>query len=185
MECPRCGSENAEEMRFCGSCGAPLAPSPPERRQITVMFCDLVGSTSLAERLDPEEFRQVLRSYQEAGVEVIARFGGYIARYIGDGLLIYFGYPQAHGDDARRSVHTALDIVKAIQHLDARWREEKGLELAVRIGIHTGLVVVGEMGGGAKREPIAVGETPHLAARLQGLAKPNTVVISADTHRLV
>ena len=132
MQCPGCGFDNAEEARFCSSCGAPLAHSAPERRQITVMFCDVVGSTPMTEQLDLEEFRQVLRSYQETGVEVITRFGGYVARYLGDGLLIYFGYPQARGDDALRTVHAALETVEAI--------EAAGLRDKVKIMIGGGTV---------------------------------------------
>ena len=135
-----------------------------ERRQLTVMFCDLVGSTALSERLDPEELREVVRSYQHVCAEVTDRFEGYIAQYLGDGLLIYFGYPAAHEDDPHRSVRAGLDIITQVQQLSDRLQQTRrtmqGIPLHVRIGIHTGQVVVGEMGGGEKREQLALGDTP-------------------------
>jgi class 3 adenylate cyclase len=148
------------------------------------MFCDLVGSTALAAHLDPEELREVVRAYQTACAEVIARFEGHIAQYLGDGLLVYFGYPRAHEDDAQRAVRSGLGIVQAMGALSARVQEQKDVRLAVRVGIHTGPVVVGEIGGGAKHEQLALGGTPNLAARLQSLAEPDTVVVSAATYRL-
>ena len=156
-----------------------------ERRQLTVMFCDLVDSTLLASQLDPEDWREVVRAYQEAAATVIQRFDGYIAQYLGDGLLVYFGYPQAHEDDARRAVRTGLDVVEALGALNVRLAQHYGVRLAVRIGIHTGLVVVGEMGAGSRQEQLALGDTPNVAARIQGLAAPDTVVISPATFRLV
>jgi class 3 adenylate cyclase len=156
-----------------------------ERRQLTVMFCDLVGSTALSTQLDPEELREVIHAYRETCASAIAHFGGYLAKYIGDGLLVYFGYPQAHEDDAQRAVHTALEIVEAIQQL-AFSTIQLPRPLQVRIGIHTGLVVAGEMGVGDQPEPLAiVGETPNIAARLQEKAEPNSVVISPATQQLV
>jgi predicted ATPase/class 3 adenylate cyclase len=156
-----------------------------ERRQLTVMFCDLVGSTKLSARLDPEDLREVVRSYQETSADVIQGFDGHIAQYLGDGLLVYFGYPQAHEDDAHRAVRAALGIVEGMGTLNGRLESEYGVQLSVRLGIHTGPVVVGEMGGGDRHEQLALGETPNIAARLEGLAQPNTVVISAMTKRLV
>ena len=165
---------------------APQAESlSAERRQLTVMFCDLADSTALASQLDPEDLREVVRAYQQTCAEVIQRFDGYIAQYLGDGLLVYFGYPQAHEDDALRAVHAGLEIVEAMRVLNARLEEVRGIRLAVRLGIHTGQVVVGEMGGGARHEQLALGETPNLAARLQSLAALDTVVISAATLHLV
>ena len=155
-------------------------PVEAERRQLTVMFCDLVGSTALSEQLDPEELRELVRAYQQASAEVIARYEGYIAQYLGDGLLVYFGYPVAHEDEAPRAVRAALGILKAIQELNPQLRHP----LQVRIGIHTGLVVVGEMGGGVKRELLALGEAPNIAARVQGIAAPNELCMSASTARL-
>jgi class 3 adenylate cyclase/predicted ATPase len=156
-----------------------------ERRQLTVLFCDLVDSTVLSEQLDPEDLREVVRAYQQTCAEVIQRFEGHIAQYLGDGLLVYFGYPQAHEDDAQRAVRAGLDILTAMGTLNTRLAQDTSPRLAVRIGIHTGLVVVGEIGGGGRHEPLALGDTPNVAARLQGLAAPDTIVISAATHRLV
>ena len=160
-------------------------PVPGERRQLTVMFCDLVGSTALSGQLDPEELREVVRAYQAMCAEVIGSFEGHLAKYLGDGLLVYFGYPVAHEDDAPRAVRAGLGIVGAIHELPlANIRLQHPIQ--VRIGIHTGLVVAGEMGAGDAREPLAIiGETPNVAARLQEVAAPNTVVISAATQRLV
>jgi TOMM system kinase/cyclase fusion protein len=166
---------------------APAAPPSPdaERRQLTVLFCDLVDSTRLASQLDPEDWREVVRAYQQTCAEVIQRFEGHIAQYLGDGLLVYFGYPQAHEDDAQRAVRTGLGMMQAMATLNHRLQQEKGVHLAIRVGIHTGLVIVGEVGGGSRQEQLALGETPNLAARLQGLAAPDTVVISPATFRLV
>jgi predicted ATPase/class 3 adenylate cyclase len=150
-----------------------------------VLFCDLADSTRLARQLDPEDLREVVLAYQATGVEVIRRFDGYIAQYLGDGLLVYFGYPQAHEDDAQRAVRTGLGILDAMGTLNTRLAQAKSIRLAVRIGIHTGPVVVGTMGSGDRHEQLALGETPNLAARLQALAAPNTVAISSTTHRLV
>ena len=166
----------------------PPAPSPPpeaERRQLTVLFCDLVDSTRLASQLDPEDLREVVRAYQDTCATVIARFDGHIAQYLGDGLLIYFGYPLAHEDAAQRAVRAGLGMVEALAPLNTRLEQAHGVRLAVRLGIHTGLVVVGEVGSGARQEQLALGETPNLAARLQGLATPDTVVISAATAHLI
>ena len=146
--------------------GTPHAPDA-ERRQLTVLFCDLVDSTRLAGQLDPEDLRQVIRTYQATCAAVIQRFAGHIAQYLGDGLLVYFGYPQAHEDDAARAVHTGLAMVEAIATLNTDLVRDRRVRLAVRVGIHTGLVVVGEMGGGDRPERLALGVTPNLAARLQ------------------
>jgi class 3 adenylate cyclase len=156
-----------------------------ERRQLTVLFCDLVDSTRLSSHLDPEELREVVRAYQVACAKVIARFDGYIAQDLGDGLLVYFGYPLAHEDDALRAVRAGLEIVEALGQLNTCLGQERGVHLAVRLGIHTGLVVVGEVGGGTLQEQLALGQTPNLAARLQGIAAPNTLVISAATFQLL
>ncbi|MDH3603260.1 MAG: zinc-ribbon domain-containing protein, partial [Candidatus Tectomicrobia bacterium] len=164
-----------------------VARSVPEaeRRQLTVMFCDLIGSTDLSGKLDPEDLREVVRAYQETAAGVIQRYEGHIAQYLGDGLLIYFGFPVAHEDDAPRAVYTGLGIPEALAALNARLEADYGVQLAVRIGIHTGPVVVGEMGGGGRHENLALGETPNIAARLEGLAQANTAVISPVTAQLV
>ena len=157
-----------------------------ERRQLTVMFCDLQGSTALSQQLDPEVLRDVIRSYQEVCAGAVGRFEGHIAKYMGDGLLVYFGYPQAHEDDPQRAVRAGLAILQDMDPLNARLNAEKGFELTVRIGIHTGLVVAGEMGGGDTLEELAiVGETPNVAARIEGAALPNSVVVSNITASLI
>src|SRR5215831_15191877 len=166
----------------------PLSTAPPpdaERRQLTVMFIDLVESTYLSTQLDPEDLREVIRAYQRVCGEVINRFDGYIAQYLGDGLLVYFGYPQAHEDDAQRAVRTGLGILNAMGDLKKGLQQAPGIQLAIRIGVHTGLVVIGEMGAAGRQEQLALGETPNVAARMQGLAEPNTVALSAATYRLV
>jgi class 3 adenylate cyclase/predicted ATPase len=162
---------------------APLISA--ERRQLTVMFCDLVGSTTLSGKLDPEDWREVVRAYQETAASVIHQYEGHIAQYLGDGLLVYLGYPQAHEDDAQRAVFAGLGIASAMEALNHQLQTKYGVELAVRIGIHTGPVVVGQMGGDGRHEQLALGETPNVAARLEALALPNTIVISQATLRLV
>ena len=163
----------------------PSAPSPSpedraERRQVTVMFSDLVGSTALSARMDPEDLREVISAYQECVADTVQRFGGFVAKYMGDGVLVYFGYPQAHEDDADRAVRTGLELVAAVGALKTH------ALLQTRVGIATGLVVVGDLiGSGASQEQAIVGETPNLAARLQGIAEPNSVVIAESTRRLV
>jgi class 3 adenylate cyclase len=155
--------------------------SSAERRQLTVMFCDLVGSTALSARLDPEDLREVIGAYHRAVAEIVAGLGGFVSRFMGDGVLIYFGYPQAHEDDAERAVRAGLGAIDAVRDLDV-----KSVRLQTRVGIATGLVVVGDLiGEGSAQEQSVVGETPNLAARLQTLAEPNAVVIAAGTRRLV
>src|SRR6516164_5738533 len=152
-----------------------------ERRQLTVMFCDLVGSTELSARLDPEDLREVIAAYHHTVADVVRGFDGFVAKYMGDGVLVYFGYPQAHEDDAERAVRAGLGLVDAVRRLDV-----KSVELRTRVGIATGLVVVGDLiGEGSAQEQSVAGETPNLAARLQALAEPDTVVIAPGTHRLV
>jgi len=151
-----------------------------ERRQVTVMFSDLVGSTALSARMDPEDLREVIAAYQKCVSQTVRRFGGFVAKYMGDGVLIYFGYPQAHEDDAERAVRAGLELIAAVTAL------KSPLSLQTRIGIATGLVVVGDLvGSGESQERGIVGETPNLAARLQGVAEPNMVVIAEGTRRLL
>ena len=198
--CPCCGYLNPLGSNFCGNCGTKLGPplalarpdlqqdsAPPqptasaERRQLTVMFCDLVGSTALSARLDPEDMREIIGAYNRCCAEQIAKTGGFVAKYMGDGVLAYFGYPQAHEDDAERALHAALSVTEAVPKL----RTSRNPVLQVRVGIATGLVVVGDLiGEGASQEQGVVGETPNLAARLQTLAEPGQVVISQSTRRL-
>ncbi len=201
LSCGACGHANPAGSRFCSQCGAKLgeaaakaaapvaaATAPPvarpalaaERRQLTVMFCDLVGSTALSTRLDPEDLREVIAAYHQCAADVVTRFGGYVAKYMGDGVLVYFGYPEAHEADAENAVRAALALVDSIRRL---FHEDGAHQ--VRVGIATGLVVVGELvGAGEVQERNVVGETPNLAARLQSAAAPNTVVIAATTRRL-
>jgi class 3 adenylate cyclase/tetratricopeptide (TPR) repeat protein len=169
--------------------GAPLLTAPPlpdaARRQLTVMFCDVVDSTTLSGQLDPEEYRDVLRAYQAACVEAIQRYDGYIAQHLGDGLLVYFGFPTAHEDDAQRAILAGLGMLDAMHTRNTRLGQAHGVRLSIRVGIHTGLTVIGDIGAGQKHELLALGEAPNIAARIQSLAAPATVVISADTSRLV
>jgi class 3 adenylate cyclase len=154
---------------------APLA----ERRQLTVMFCDLIGSTAISTRLDPEDLREVIGRYHACVTETVSRFDGFVAKYMGDGVLVYFGYPHAHEDDADQAVRAGLALVNAVGELAAPGR------LQLRIGIATGLVVVGDLiGAGSAQEQAIVGETPNLAARLQALAEPNAIIIAESTRRL-
>ena len=163
------------------SAAEPIAPhEAAERCQVTVMFSDLVGSTALSTRMDPEDLREVISAYQKTVAETVQRFGGFVAKYMGDGVLVYFGYPQAHEDDAERAVRAGLELIEVVGGL------KSSVPLQTRVGIATGLVVVGDLiGSGASQEQAIVGETPNLAARLQGIAEPNTVVIAESTRRLL
>jgi class 3 adenylate cyclase/tetratricopeptide (TPR) repeat protein len=194
--CPECGFVNEPHEDFCGGCGKALTGDKvpissrrellePERRQLTVMFCDLEDSTALSHQLDPEDLREVIRSYQKCANQVIARYEGFVARYMGDGMLVYFGYPRAHEDNAARAIDTGLKIVEALEQLRAVPDRVAGGRLGVRIGIATGLVVAGDLiGEGVSEEAQVVGETPNLAARLQALAKSNSVVVDQSTREL-
>src|SRR5246500_2428205 len=160
----------------------PNRQGPAERRHLTVMICDLVGSTALSARLDPEDMRAVIDAYHAACARITRTYDGFLAEFRGDGILAYFGYPLAHEDDAARNVRAALDIISAVGRLETRAAEP----LAVRIGIATGVVVIGDLSRqGALREHAVVGETPNLAARLQALAEPGTIVVAASTRRLL
>jgi class 3 adenylate cyclase/tetratricopeptide (TPR) repeat protein len=200
QECTACGFANNPTSRFCGDCGSPLSKSEEaarpneireeavpralaERRHLTIMFCDLVGSTDLSVKLDPEDLRNVINQYQRTCKEVIKLNHGFVARYMGDGLLTYFGYPTATEYDAERAVRTGLDIIQKVKSL----HPHGNLQLQTRVGIASGVVVVGDIvgEGTASREETVVGETPNLAARLQAFAKPDQVVISSRTQRLV
>ena len=173
---------SAKTARDAGTVPASVDASPrdtAERRQVTVMFSDLVGSTALSARMDPEDLREVITAYQKCVAETVGRFGGFVAKFMGDGVLVYFGYPQAHEDDAERAVRAGLELVVAVGSLKTH------APLQTRVGIATGLVVVGDLiGSGASQEQAIVGETPNLAARLQGVAEPNSVVIAESTRKL-
>ena len=203
--CANCNFSNPVDFKFCGKCGSTLqkkdektvtatpekrsiktsdASAVAERRQLTVMFCDLADSAALSDSLDPEEFHNVIQQYQIACAEVITRYGGHIAQYLGDGILVYFCYPRAHEDDPRRAVYSALGCLDAIKTLNKEFTT-KGIELNIRIGIHTGLVVTGEIGTGEQREQLALGKTPNIAARLQNLATENSIFITETTLSLI
>ena len=211
IACSGCGTENPAANAYCGGCGAPLqgqpelepaaaseepekaapeAPEEPEaeaeRRQLTVMFCDLVGSTALSGQLDPEDLRELMQAYRETCSEMIERFDGYVAKYLGDGVLAYFGYPRAHEEDAERAARAGVAILDAMAELNVKQSARIEAPLETRIGIATGLVVVGDMGSGETRESMSVmGETPNIAARLQALAEPGQIVAGALTRRLI
>jgi len=207
--CGSCRTELTPTAKFCGECGTatPVGNSsatteattaqhlPPhqdkleepgaERRQLTVMFCDIVGSTELSERVDPEILRDVVGSYHNTTGRIVGRYEGNIAQYLGDGILVYFGYPLAHDDDAERAVRAGREIITALSEINERLEKDYGTTIAVRVGIHTGPVVVGSVGHGGHRETLALGSTTNVAARLEGVADPNTVLISETTLRLV
>lgn len=197
--CGSCAHGNPPRAKFCEQCGAPLGTkasvdtrSGPlqsenrersaERRHLTVLFSDLVDSTEIASRLDPEEWREVITDYHKAAAEAVARFGGHVAQYLGDGVLVYFGWPEAHEDNAERAARAGLAVVHAMRELNRAFAQRVGLQLAVRVGIHTGSVVVGpESTQGAN----VFGYTPNIAARVQTAAEPGTVVVTSDTRRLI
>ena len=161
-----------------------IADAHAERRQLTVMFCDVVGSAALSEIVDPEDLRDIMGEYRDTCQKVVARFQGHIAQYLGDGILTYFGYPTANEDDACRAVQTGLELIRSIRELNEHLFEEKGIRLSIRIGVHTGLVVIGEIGSDDKRS-LALGTTPNVAARIQDLAEADSVTISDATYRLL
>ena len=174
------GKEQPVDAATTSSAPSARPEDRAERRQVTVMFSDLVGSTALSTRIDPEDLREVISAYQKCVAESVQRFGGFVAKYMGDGVLVYFGYPEAHEDDAERAVRAGLDLVGAVGALKTH------APLQTRVGIATGLVVVGDViGSGASREQAIVGETPNLAARLQGVAEQDCVVIAESTRKLV
>lgn len=187
MRCPSCRADNAVDARFCAQCATPLVAAPAvqgERRQLTVLFCDLVGSTALAERLDPEDLSELLRRYHAACEAALEQAGGHVAQYLGDGLLVYFGYPTAHEDSAQRAIEGGLCVLDEIRALNPSLQAQWGARLQVRIGIHSGTAVVGAVGGREPRERLAVGDTPNLAAKVQEAARPDTVFVSEATRRL-
>ena len=193
--CLNCSAENALSSNFCGKCGAaltalastPVSKTPPiaspgvvgERRHLTVLFCDLVGSTTIAGQLDPEEWRETIAGYHRAAAEAIVRFDGHVAKYLGDGVMAYFGWPAAHDNDAERAARAGLAILDAITKLN----EQPGhTNLSARVGIDSGVVVIGK---GAGNEAEVFGDTPNIAARVQTIAESGTVAVTGATHRLV
>jgi class 3 adenylate cyclase len=209
MTCPRCGSDNPAGKKFCGECGSALArttsadapsASPAaktrhvasersgaaaasgERRHLTVMFSDLVNSTEIAAYLDPEEWHDIAAQYQRTGAMAVARLGGHVAKYLGDGLMVLFGWPTAHEDDAERAVRAGLAMIDAVAALNERLAGEHRLRLSVRVGIHAGPVVVGQGGG---TEADVFGDAPNIAARVQAVATPDSVLMTGAVHDLV
>ena len=200
IKCRACQFENPEGLRFCGNCGSALAhgeqarsdKSPQsarreaERRQLTVLFVDLVGSTVLSQQLDPEDLREVIRAYQSTCAPIIEKFGGLTSRFLGDGIMVFFGYPRAHEDDPERAVRAGLELSQAVARLEVRPRGAHDIHLSARVGIETGVVIAGDLiGEGPSKEEAVVGETLNLAAKLQALANPDTVLIGPATRRLL
>ncbi|HXD90973.1 MAG TPA: AAA family ATPase, partial [Candidatus Binataceae bacterium] len=194
LHCAVCQTLLPFDAKFCSACGAPIVPNAiasaaessdreGERRQLTVLFCDMVGSTEMAGRLDVEDYHQVVRLYQDAAAGAIGATNGHVAQYLGDGIVAYFGWPTAYGDDAERAVRAGLEIVAALERVNRNLRDDR--KIAARVGIHTGRVVLGAIGVGARRETAALGETPNLAARVQSLAGSGEVLITEATNRLV
>src|SRR6266852_4976929 len=191
--CPKCAHENISEAKFCAQCAAPLDVTElirveaeqrdtgltGERRHLTVLFCDLAGSTAIAAQLDPEEWRETVSSYHRAAAEAITRFGGHVAKYLGDGVMAFFGYPEAHDNDGERAARAGLAILDVIAKLSEQSGRQK---LSARVGIDSGAVVVG---AGASKEADVFGDAPNIAARVQGVAEPDTVLITDAVHRLV
>ena len=191
--CPKCAVENAHDAKFCSQCGASLEPLPErgtesqprersltgERRHLTVPFCDPVGSTEIAAQLDPEEWREVIANYHRAAAEAITRFGGYVAQYLGDGVMAYFGWPEAHENNAEWAVQAGLAILETIAKLNEQPSHPK---LSTRVGIDSGTVVVG---AGAGKDVDVFGDVPNVAARVQSAAEPDTVLITAAAQRLI
>lgn len=185
--CRECRTPVQPGSRFCGACGQRVETGLPEneRRQLTLLFSDIVGSTELSERLDAEDWNDLLSSYHQVCRDVIARYQGHVSQFLGDGVMAYFGYPIAHEDDAVRAVHAAREIVESTRPINEGIGKRLGAELHVRVGLHTGVAVVGEVGPGGARDMLAVGETVNLAARIQSFAAADTVVVSALTARLI
>ncbi len=215
LHCSQCRVQTLPDAKFCASCGASLTATPltaptasqmtspipdttpllvtetmssapmPERRQLTVMSCNLANATELAAQLDLEDYRHVIRLYQQQCTDVIRQYDGYIAQFLSDGLLVYFGYPLAHEDDARRATHTGLNIVNTVKTLNARLETEQGVTLSVKIGVHTGIVIVDHIGDDTDRDQLTLGDTPKIATGLQNLAEADTVVTSTATAHLI
>lgn len=188
--CPKCRAPVGPRDNFCSNCGAQVVPTDPrsegsaERRLTTALFCDVVGWTSLSERLDPEDLHSLVRSYHEVGTRAINRYGGHVANYLGDGIVAFFGFPNAHEDDSKRAVLAGLAILESMKELNRELSERHGLAVSVRVGIHSGLVIAGEVGSPDRPIIDIIGETPNIAARLQAVAEPDSVVVSAETKRI-
>jgi class 3 adenylate cyclase/tetratricopeptide (TPR) repeat protein len=188
--CVICGFQNSPESSFCGGCGVRLQDAElegvgGERRQLTVLFCDMVGSTELSQLLDPEDLGAVIGAYQKLCGEAVVAHDGYIAQYLADGVVVYFGYPRSHEDEAQRAVRCGLNIIDAVHRLRESGRVPPVVSFDVRLGAHTGRVVVGPVGAGDRRERLALGDTPNIAARIQAEAEPGTLAVSGTTWKMV
>lgn len=188
--CPACGFDNPAEWRFCGGCGARLPVSGTEdaqgeRRQLTVLFCDMVGSTALSRLLDPEDLKELIVCCQQVCGEAARVHEGHVAQYLGDGVVMYFGYPRSHEDEAHRAIRCGLDILQGLAAVRDSIRIAAGTSFEVRLGAHTGRVVVGPLGVGDRRAELALGDTPNIAARIQAEAEPGTLVVSEVTWKIV
>lgn len=188
--CPICGFENSTESKFCGGCGAQLRKvraedTGGERRQLTVLFCDIVGSTVLSQLLDPEDLGELIAAYQKVCGDAIIAHDGYIAQYLGDGVVAYFGYPRSHEDEAQRAVRCGLDILEGIKALRDSGRLPPGSAFHVRLGAHTGRVVIASVGSAGRKDRLALGDTPNIAARIQSKAEPGTFLVSEATWKIV
>lgn len=188
MSCPSCGSDNGEGASFCSRCGARLQvvgskPPPGERRQLTVLFCDLVGSTELSQAMDPEDLQELLAGYHKVCADAVAVHEGHIAQYLGDGVVMFFGHPRAHEDEAQRGVQCGLDILDSVRKLAEQ--QPRMSVLSVRLGAHTGRVVVGGVDASGRPISTAVGDTPNMAARIQVEAPVGALLVSATTWALV
>ncbi|MGH3782688.1 MAG: AAA family ATPase, partial [Pseudonocardiaceae bacterium] len=188
--CQTCGFENPAESKFCGGCGAQLQEvradnARGERRQLTVLFCDMVGATALSQLLDPEDLRELITSCQKVCGDAVLAHEGHVAQYLGDGVVMYFGYPRSHEDEAQRAVRCGLDILKGVEAVRDSGGIPPDTSLEVRLGAHTGRVVVGPVGAGGRRDQIALGDTPNIAARIQSEAEPGTLVVSEVTWKIV
>lgn len=195
MNCPYCNALLTNNPKFCPECGTRLAPAESEsavrssthaeRRQLTMLFCDVVASTALSAMMDPEDLRDIMRQYHSICDKVIQRFEGHISKYLGDGLLVEFGYPIAHEDDAQRAVRAGLGMLEALRYSTFKTSSGQQITIDIRIGVHTGLVLIDEIGAALDRTTDILGETPGIAARLQEAADPNSLVISGTTEKLV
>ncbi|MDQ3938439.1 MAG: zinc-ribbon domain-containing protein, partial [Chloroflexota bacterium] len=185
ITCPRCGAPNADSARFCSACGSPLATAAPAaevRKTVTVLFCDVVGSTSLGEHTDPESLRRVMSRYFDEVRTVVERHGGVVEKFIGDAVMAVFGVPVVHEDDALRAVRAAVELRARLAELDQRLERERGISIAWRTGINTGEVVAGDAGAGQR---FVTGDAVNVAARLEQAAQPGDILIGAETRRLV
>jgi class 3 adenylate cyclase len=184
--CPQCGQESPEDFRFCGVCGAELAPVPPApaevRKIVTVVFSDITGSTSLGERLDPEALRRVMSRYFDEMERVLERHGGTVEKFIGDAVMAVFGIPQLHEDDALRAVRAAVEMRERLAALNEELERDRGVRLSIRTGVNTGEVVAGDASGGQK---LVTGDAVNVAARLEQAAQSGEILIGRDTRELV